>query len=250
MSLDDRWIVWPRGSNPRAAATLIVIPHAGAGAGMFVPWAKWTDPRIRLGIVRLPGRESRWSETPIRSMEALLPALAQSVADVHGDVAIFGHCLGATIGFEIAQELSQHATNRPCILFASGSVPPDSEERGPSLSTLPDDALVQVLRRQGGTPESVLQNHELLELLLPSIRADFAVQESYRYYQRPRLACPILALCGERDRDAGPTIVNGWAVYTLAQFQVFSFPGDHFFIWQHQEKIMQVVCQRTLEAIA
>lgn len=248
MKASDPLIVWARDSTQTPTATLIIVPHAGAGAGMFVPWARWVDPGIRVGIVRLPGRESRWREDPITSMNDLLPVLTQSVTTaVKGDVALFGHCTGATIAFELAHRLSSVSATTPIILFPSGSRPPHILKEAAPLSTLSRDDLVDELRRLGGTPDAVLQNDALLELVLPAVRADFAIQESYRYHPHAPLECPITVFCGARDAATELREVSEWRTHTASEFEVVSFPSDHFFIWQHQEAVMGRICQRILQ---
>ncbi len=206
MTSRDQWLVWPRRAGQDSSTTLIIMPHAGAGAAAFVPWAQWADPRIRVGIVRLPGRESRWAEPALQNMEEVVHGLTEAVhASVFGSVALFGHCSGATIAFELAHRLSLDGPARPSLLFPSSATPPHQSWQGDRLSRLADNELVAALRRLGGTPEAVLTNSELLELVLPAVRADFAIQESYVYRPSPPLANPIQAICGARDQSTGPS---------------------------------------------
>jgi len=181
-------------------------------------------------------------------MEEVVHGLTEAVhASVFGSVALFGHCSGATIAFELAHRLSLDGPARPSLLFPSSATPPHQSWQGDRLSRLADNELVAALRRLGGTPEAVLTNSELLELVLPAVRADFAIQESYVYRPSPPLANPIQAICGARDQSTGPSVAAGWRTYTTSWFEISSFPSDHFFIWQHQESIMRLMCRKALE---
>jgi len=181
-------------------------------------------------------------------MDEVVHSLTEAVhASVSGALALFGHCSGATIAFELAQRLWLHRSVRPSLLFPSSGTPPHQSLQGDKMSELPDHELIASLRQIGGTPEAVLTNGELLDLILPAVRADFAIQESYIYRPSPPLANPIHAICGERDQSTGPSVAAEWKIYTTSWFEISSFPSDHFFIWQHQESIMRMICRKALE---
>ena len=52
------------------------------------------------------------------------------------------------------------------------------------------------LRGLSGTPEVLLQDEELMDLMSPLLRSDFELSETYKREQHPPLRCPISAFGG------------------------------------------------------
>lgn len=237
-----------RGSVSRDGETirLFCFPYAGAGASVYIsPGRQWPDALAEIATVhpvQLPGREGRISEPPFEQ----LPPLIQSVCDeieslAAAPYALFGHSLGALIAFELVRELRRRGKPEPLHLFASAHAAPRMGGRSECISHLPEETLKERLRELGGTPEEVLAHPELMELLLPVIRADFAVTESYRYEDEPPLSCPITAFAGTEDAQVAVKSVDAWRNETTGPFAIHAMPGDHFFIHTHTERIWESI---------
>jgi surfactin synthase thioesterase subunit len=80
------------------------------------------------------------------------------------------------------------------------------------------------LRRVGTLPAN------RLAMLLPALRADLAVTETYRHETEPPLAVPIVAFAGDADEQATPADVHAWCEHTTASCAVEVLPGAHFFL--------------------
>ena len=106
---------------------------------------------------------------------------------------------------------------------------------------LPKAEFLDTLRRYNGTPEAVLQSAELMELLLPTLRADFALIETYRYPAQLPLNCPITAFGGLQDWKTSVDDLEAWHKHTDAAFSLRMFPGNHFFIHSAQTSLLQVL---------
>ena len=98
---------------------------------------------------------------------------------------------------------------------------------------------MQELRRLNGTPEEVLANTELMQLLLPILRADFAVLETYLYTNESPLECPITVFGGWQDREVSCDELEAWREQTSTIFSLYMLPGDHFFIHSAQKLLFQ-----------
>src|SRR5437763_15337105 len=168
------WLV-SRKPNPRARVRLFCFPYAGGGDSVFRAWQKGLSEAIEVCPVQLPGRGARISEPPFTELSPLVRAAAQALAP-HLDkpFAFFGHSMGALICFELARHLRKDGGPQPVHLFVSGRCGPQTP-REPFAGDLPDSEFQEMLRRYNGTPEEVLENRELMELLLPAVRADFAL---------------------------------------------------------------------------
>jgi medium-chain acyl-[acyl-carrier-protein] hydrolase len=230
--LTERADPWIHGRPvQRAQVRLFCLPYSGAGASVFRAWSGAFPASMEVRPVQLPGREDRLAEPAFRRMNDLAPAVVRAVLPyLDKPFAIFGHSLGALVGFEVARLLQAEHGVGPELLFASGHTAPHDSDHEAILHSLPDGELAQKLRELGGTPEAVLQHEELRRLLFPLLRADFEVCETYRYEPAEPLRCPILALGGLGDDDVSRESLEEWRRHTLAGFGLRMFPGDHFFL--------------------
>lgn len=223
------WLVSAPVHQPRRR--LFCFSYAGGSAFNFTRWQASLDPSTQVCAVQLPGRGARLAEPPIASLPALLRALAPVIAE-HDDLpaAFFGHSVGALVAFELTRYMQLHGLTLPTRLFLSGCHAPQYRNAPRQLHTLPDDAFTAVLGTYKGTPPEVLQNRELMQLLLPSIRADFALAENYRYRSGPLLPMPISVFAGKQDDNKAPGQVEGWARETAKACSITWFEGGHFFV--------------------
>jgi medium-chain acyl-[acyl-carrier-protein] hydrolase len=225
-----RWITRPRPA-PRARLRLFCIAHAGGGASAFRGWADALPAEVEVMPVQLPGRENRVAERPFDRLEPLVDALADVLESVHTlPFAVFGHSNGALIGFHLARVLRARGRPGPVHLFASGRRAPDlPSDRAPTYH-LPDDAFLAELKELGGLPQVVLEHEELLSLLLPVMRADVAIHETYLHREEPPLECPITAYGGLSDPKVSRAQLQGWERHTGGPFVMRMFPGGHFYL--------------------
>jgi surfactin synthase thioesterase subunit len=189
------------------------------------------SPDIELCPVQLPGREDRFSEPSFTRLEALVAELAQALAPyMETPFAFYGHSLGALVSFELTRTLRRQQRPLPIHLFVSGCVAPQLPATEPPIHQLPDEDFIQALRGLNGTPDAILQNAELMRVLLPLLRADFALYETYTYLPEEPLGLPISAYGGLEDSRAPRESVEAWRAQTAGKFVVRMYPGDHFFL--------------------
>ncbi len=183
--------------------------------------------------MQLPGRESRRRHPPFTEIGPLVDALTGAVGPaLDRPYTLFGHSLGALIAFELARGLRRRALPDPVELYVSACDAPQGRTRPaePAIHTRSETALVDHLRRLGGTPEAVLTNAAAMRALLPAIRADLAMLSAYTYPPGPPLTCPIMVFGGTADRSVTAAQLAGWAEQTQGECQVRLVPDDHFFV--------------------
>lgn len=243
------WIVCPR-PNPHARLRLFCFPYAGGGATAFRGWPEHMPPETEVCAVQLPGRETRIKEEPVAQLPSLLRVLAPALLP-HLDrpFAFFGHSLGALVGFELSRRLRREYAVEPLHLFLSGRGAAQLPDQRPKLHALPEPQFREELRSLGGTPEGVLEHPELLRLVIPILRADFAICENYQYTAEPPLDCSISAFGGLRDRDVSVEMLDAWRQQTNASFTLRMFPGDHFYIHTARPALLAVL-NHELELLA
>ncbi|HEX8318525.1 thioesterase II family protein [Longimicrobium sp.] len=239
-STTDRWIVRPK-ANPRARLRLFCIAHAGGGASAFRGWAEALPPEVEVCPVQLPGRENRFTEKPFDRLDPLVAALADAVHPwLDLPWALFGHSNGALIGFELARMLRARGLSGPRHLFASGRRAPDVPAQDPPIGHLPDDEFLADLGELGGLPRELLENREIMQILLPVLRADVALHETFEFREEAPLDCPITAYGGVADAKATREVIEAWGRHTRGPFVMRMFPGGHFFHQSEREGFLRV----------
>lgn len=221
---------------------LLCFPYAGGSATAFAPWTAHLPAWIDLVGVQLPGRGARLVEPPYTDIEALLDALLAVIeAECRAPCAFFGHSLGGLLAFGLTQRLRRRGLPLPVHLFVSGSSAPHLRAAMQPLHLLDDDALLAALRGYNGTPPEALAHRELMSLLLPAIRADFALRAGYRHQEEPPLHTPITVFAGRHDPHVSPEQTLGWRDCTTGPCTRRHFDGDHFFLHAHSASIARSI---------
>jgi medium-chain acyl-[acyl-carrier-protein] hydrolase len=234
------------GGAPRVR--LLCLPYAGGSAALFHSW-QGSSERFSVQPVELPGRGRRFSERPLSRLDALVGRLGgELLPGLQAPYALFGHSMGALLAFELARWLGRNGGPKPAYLFVSGCRAPQSRVEDETRSSLSDGELINELRRLNGTDPEILGNAELMALLLPVFRADFAVCESYQFEPGPPLGCPITAFGGIQDTRISCNELDAWRVHTSGDFSLQMLPGDHFFLHAARSSI-QATLARCLESV-
>jgi surfactin synthase thioesterase subunit len=242
----DSWILSPKPA-PNARLRLFCFPYAGAGASIFRNWCEGLPAEIEVCAIQLPGRATRLMEPAFTELSPLVDALATALAPLFDQpFALFGHSLGALVTFELTRSIRRRYGVQPVRLIISAARAPQIPHRSMHLHTLPEIELIAELRRLNGTPEELLDHKELMHLVLPALRADFAVYENYRYSVESPLNCPISAFGGLQDPGVSESDLAAWSAQTNSSFSIQMLRGDHFFI--HQPLLLQAIL-RQLESI-
>ena len=243
----ERWLAY-REPNPRARLRLFCFPYAGGGASVYRGWGAALPGDVEVCPVQLPGRESRLREAPFSHWEPLVAALAEVLPPYFEmPFAFFGHSMGALLAFELARALRRTGGPLPLALFVSGRRSPQLPAREEPIHTLPEPEFIAKLRELNGTPEEVLQHSELMRLLLPILRADFGVNETYEYRDEEPFDFGISAFGGLGDEDVTKEDVELWRTQTRGRFRLRMLPGDHFFLHGARDLIAEALSRDLAE---
>lgn len=234
------WLVTPR-PNPKARLRLLCFPYGGGSASVFRAWPDGLPQDLEVCAVQLPGRENRYGDRPYTDVWALVETLVEALAPLFDEpFAIFGHSLGAFIGFELACALRNQNVQGPVHLYVSGQRAPQIPDPLPPVYQL-DDArfLDEICRRYDAIPMSVRQSEEMLRVVLPMLRADFTMNDTYTCINDQPLNCPITCFGGEQDSETTRGDLAAWADQTDDSFILKMFSGGHFFIQSERESFLR-----------
>jgi medium-chain acyl-[acyl-carrier-protein] hydrolase len=242
-SLTGNWVLCQK-SDSRAALRLFCFPYAGGSASIFREWA-WSLPaNVEVCAIQLPGRGSRMLEPAITRIPRLIKAIAPALLPyLDKPFAFFGHSMGNIISLELARYLRRKMKVEPVHLFVSGSRAPQLPSTEPKSYDLPKAGFMNYLRRLNGTPAEILEHPELMELMLPVLRADFELVQTYVYTHAKPLTCPITAFGGLLDKDVGRRRLQAWREQTASHFSLNMIPGDHFFIHESQTLLLAALSE-------
>jgi len=228
--------LWIRCYHPAAGSgiRLLCLPHAGGSAPFYHPVSAALAPRVEVLAVQYPGRQDRRLEPCVETIEELADHLLPLVLERWADrpLALFGHSMGASLGFELAGLLEQAGVH-PTLLYASGRYAPSRFQPGPKLHDKDDEALLADVRKLAGTDSRVLGDDEVLRMVLPAIRNDYRAAETYRPQRLHRVACPITALVGDADPKVSIDDARAWAQHTTGAFDLWTYFGGHFYLIEY-----------------
>lgn len=210
---------------------LICFPHAGGGGQFFRPWRDQLGPEIEVLPVVLPGRETRWQETPLTSMDEVVRlAMRELGAKLGTRFAFFGHSLGAAVAYELARRHFSEPGSGLAQLFVSARRAPHAPMRQVPAHALSRDEFLGRVRVLNGIPDEVMADRDLMDTYLPCLRADFAVNETYAPTRVEQLPVPVTAFIGQADPAVGIAEMLRWKDTTAARFSLRVFSGDHFYL--------------------
>ncbi|MFE0423311.1 thioesterase II family protein [Streptomyces sp. NPDC058953] len=218
-------------TSERDGVPLLCLPFAGGGANFFHPWNKAGLHGVVAAPLSLPGRERLLDVEPYRDVrraaDGLLPAALEAAGE--GPVALFGHCfLGAVLAYELTRRIAASPGVEVAHLFISAARPPSA---GPvsDVSALSDDAFLTHVEKTTGRRYPAFEVPEIRELLLPTLRADFAMDEGYRADGGPPLDTPVTAVYAADDAFVSRDDVARWREVTTAEFSLVEVGGGHMY---------------------
>ncbi len=224
------WFVQLR-YDPTYTSSIFLLPYAGGGVSLYRRWLEWLTLDANVYGVQLPGREERMGEGFLTDMGDCVNGL---VAEIHPFLSrknfFFGYSLGAHIAFNSLLRLERlHGIEVDGLVCAATSAPLVSRRK--SIHALPDDEFLQEVIKMNGIEEELISNEELMELMLPRLRADFTIYGTMRTLDSGyQVKCPIVAFGGSDDVSVSLDGLTSWKAHTTNEFDHHLFQGDHFFI--------------------
>ncbi|MEV0823134.1 thioesterase II family protein [Nonomuraea rubra] len=221
--------------RPHAAMRLFCFPHAGGAAAAYRDWHRAVPPSVEVRAVQYPGRADRASEAPLHDAHALADLIAEAMRPLLDRPAVlFGHSMGSVIAYETALRVS------PAHLVVSGRRAANLPRPG-TVHLGTEEDLTAELRRLGGTEPELLDDPDVRAYILPIVRADYRLAETYRSRPAEPLDCPITAIIGDSDPEVDTTNAAGWAELTRAGFKLHVLPGGHFYLAPRRTEVIDLI---------
>jgi medium-chain acyl-[acyl-carrier-protein] hydrolase len=230
----NRWLQLSSAAD--AVARVLCFHRAGGNARDFYSWGEVLSDEVQVCAVQLPGRLDRFREPVLQTIEPIANEVANLAAGLDElPLVLFGDCMGALLAFEVARTMRRDKGLLPAALIVASYAPPDQLRTGPQYNSAPPEEFRGRLFEVGGVPHHVLQDDELFKLLLPTLRADFAVFENYCYTPEAPLAVDTHAIVGVEDPYVPESVLAGWRRHNEGEFTLRKFAGGHFFLRDNRE---------------
>lgn len=244
----DGWIVRYR-PDAQARMRLFCFSYAGGGASVFRSWPDLLPPEVEVCGVQLPGHEHRLGEPAYTRLAPLVQALADAISPyLDRPFAFFGHSMGALVSFELTRQLRRTSDRHPVCLYLGAYRAPHLPNPNVKISQLPLEVF-KVILRADGTPERILQNEELMQAMLPTLRADFELCETYEYKEEPPLRCPFALFGGSEDVRISAADLEAWRIHSNETCSLSLLPGSHFFLHSAQNLLLAAISRELEEQL-
>ncbi len=239
----SKWFLISR-PKPHARYRLFCFPYAGGSASAFLPWEDLLPPQIELVAIQAPGRANRLDESPLTSVAELAAELAGAIPPMlDRPYLTYGHSMGSLVSFELLHLLKARNLPLPRRYFGAARQAPHIPRRIAPFYDYPLEEFIAELKRFGGTPDAVLENAELMEMLVPMLRTE--LRAAYTYHRDPvvKLECDVSVFGGSRDEIVLPEELPGWQEHFFQRMELRLFEGGHFFLEDDKEQVVSAICE-------
>jgi medium-chain acyl-[acyl-carrier-protein] hydrolase len=231
-----------RRPNPDAKLSLFCFPYAGGAAAAYDTWPFRLTSGIEVLAVQPPGRAERMSEAAIPSLERMTSELLRAIAPyLTRPFVFFGHSNGALIAYELARRLQLLNIGGLQHVVISAKRAPHLPAIAPPLHAKPRHEMIESLRTYNGIPDEILSDGEIIDMYLPTLRADFAISELHQHVREPKLRCDATLFGGTLDRHVPEEDLLAWTSELSGQITHHAFSGGHFFTSTAANEVLPVL---------
>lgn len=221
--------------RPQARVRLLCFSYAGGSSGTYIPWLKNLPEEVELAVVQLPGRGVRMADSPYDNMDTLVKDVFIALSKLPTKPCVFfGHSMGARVAYELTLMLVRHRYTLPLHVIASASSAPCVPRKKKPIYALPDDEFIAEVAGLNGSSEEVLADREIMELLMPTLRADFKIVETYLNKSQYIIPTTVSVFSG-KDDDLENHEIEPWLSLFSSNTGIHWVDGDHFFVDKNRD---------------
>lgn len=220
---------------------LFAFPYAFGGANIYLELAKHLDQRIQMIPLDYPGHGARMFENFSNSIQEMAQEAYERINDeLYEEYSLLGYSMGGYVCYELYQLLKRNNKRLPSHMFIFASKAPDFQKEEDYVEDMSLEQIREKLRKINGTPEEILHNDDLMELIAPIIRSDLSIINNYipTPYTMGKIDCQTTIIRGREEQDSNTCAE--WSKYFLRNFEYLTVAGGHFFMFEDDHK-------RTLE---
>lgn len=228
--------------KPKTKIKLLCFPYAGGDQVIYRNWSSLFSKEIDIIPVVLAGRGKRYSELPISDWKELIDdmwILLRPYLDYPH--IFFGHSFGGRIAYELAHRCQEEDIRNTNLLFISACRSPRYPQKKPYMYLMSDSNLLQAIKDMGGNQNSLLENKDIMQLMLPTLRADIKLAETWINHHDQKLDVPIVAFYGENDPIESDKSLLDWQQFTTKNFAIEKLDGGHFFLHENEKNIILLI---------
>jgi len=221
--------------------TLFCLPFAGGSSYAFREFQRRADSAVRVTPIELPGRGKRYNEPLVTDIHNLADDIFRQIKDDLGTpYAIYGHSMGSLLSYLLSLKIQAHGLPLPNHVFVSGRGGPSVTYEDENVHNLPKHQFIEKLREIGGSSDEILNDEKLMDFFEPIIRADFQAVQSFCYTRQPLLEVGITCMIGTDDKKTSLDQAKAWSRESTQPCDVIEYAGNHFFILDHIDAILEV----------
>lgn len=229
---------WPVQPTPKLR--LVCFPYAGGSSTIFSEWSDLLGDDYEVTAVTLPGRGVRIGERPHETWSSLLRDIQNQISSLlDAPYALFGHSFGGRIAYEVSQIVGN--STPPIATLISGCRSPDFPQNQPLMHLLSDEEFLTAVDVMEGTPKAILDNQDVMRIMLPTIRSDMKLSETWTQRHSVKIDTPIHVLLGSEDKIETPKSVEGWEQCTASNYGFHEMSGGHFNIDENPRAFIRVL---------
>ncbi len=221
---------------------IIFIPFAGGTKYSYDFLKKYLNSSFYFEVLELPGHGSRMNEPLLYNLKDIVADLYINNIDLFcDDYIIFGHSMGAVLTFLLAEKIFFSRCENPKHLILSSHGCIDIlNDRGVRRDKFDHDSFKELVQVFGGIPDEILNHEEAYGIFEKILRADFKALDTYKRGNHLILNIPITAICADNDICTVDELKK-WEKYTDKNFEIHTFKGGHFYIFDYPDKIAEII---------
>jgi len=222
---------------------MLCLPYAGAASSCYYKWRYYLDSYIEIIPVELAGHGKRFGEPFYGNFQQAINDIVQIIQrEISNEkYVIFGHSMGSILAYESVLRLKDLGRCLPIHIILSGRTPPNINTDIKEIYQTSDQKLLEQLMEMGGTSAEVINNHEIIEMFLPIIRADYKLLAEYIYDEQRIVDCDISVFYGKEDPNTNYYDIKKWDNFTRGHCHYYDFPGNHFFINKYINEVTETI---------
>jgi len=217
---------------------LFCFHYAGGSVSAYHSWKDKYPTEVGLFGMQLPARGDRFVEDAIVDMEIVVSEIVDELKPyLCKPFVFFGHSMGGVVAYGVLRKLEELGYMAKAIIISASKTPEVYSNATDYL--LSDEELKDKLKKLNATPQEILENDELMELVLPIYRADLELLSRYNISDDTKLKSKAY-IFNSKD-DIPKEQIMQWSRYFVSEIVYKEFEGGHFFINTSTDKVISTI---------